>query len=600
MIAKIDIAGKILGMRALMKAIQVDAYLLTGADPHLSEYTPSSWKTREWISGFTGSYGKVLVTQEKVLLWTDTRYFLQAAGELEGTGIELMKERIPSAVSMEDWIVGNLKYGSKVAADGLTVSSAESDQISSKLTANGIQFSPDTDLINAIWLDRPVSYSGAIYEHPLIYAGKPRTEKIDLVRKMLVSNGCDATIIPMLDDVAWLFNLRGEEIEYIPLFTAYAYIDQVGAWLFIHPGRIQGTLMEKLEKEGINVHPYDSFFPFIDRIKDKRIQIDPIRTNSMIVKRISVSNNIQTSVSATTQLKAIKDIHEIENIRSAHVKDGAAMVNSLYWISKKLEKEQITEISVGHQLNYFRSRQPLFKGDSFHPIVGFGSHGAIVHYHATEQSDRIIGRDNLLLIDSGGQYLDGTTDITRTIGTGTITKKQKEDFTICLKAHIALATAVFPEGTKGYSLDAITRKPLWDRGINYGHGTGHGVGYFLSVHEGPMSIRTEFNNEPIREGHLLSNEPGIYRENEYGLRTENVILCQNYKSGEFGAFLCFETISLCPIDRNLILTVLLGIDEINWINHYHEVVLQKISPLLSDMDVLEWLSLQCAPLDETD
>jgi len=493
-----------------------------------------------------------------------------------------------------------LKYGSKVAVNGLTVSSGDSDQISSKLTANGILFNQDTDLVEAIWLDRPISYSGAIYEHPLIYAGKSRTEKIEQVRKLLATNGCDATIIPMLDDIAWLFNLRGEEIEYIPLFTAYAYVDQVGVWLFIHPGRILGMLKEKLEKEGINVNPYDSFFLFIDQIKDKRIQIDPIRTNSMIVKRISVSNSIKTSVLVTTQLKAIKDNHEIEHIRSAHVKDGAAMVNALYWIYKSLEIEQITEVSVGHKLNYFRSRQPLFKGDSFHPIVGFGSHGAIVHYHATEQSDRIIGRDNLLLIDSGGQYLDGTTDITRTIGTGTITKKQKEDFTICLKAHIALATAIFPEGTKGYSLDAITRKPLWDRGINYGHGTGHGIGYFLSVHEGPMSIRTEFNNEPIREGHLLSNEPGIYRENEYGLRTENVILCQKYSSSEFGAFLCFETISLCPIDRKLILTEFLGTDEIKWINHYHEVVLQKISPLLTDIDVLEWLSQQCAPLDETD
>jgi Xaa-Pro aminopeptidase len=283
-------------------------------------------------------------------------------------------------------------------------------------------------------------------------------------------------------------------------------------------------------------------------------------------------------------------------IKNAHIKDGAAMANFLFWLFEIIGKERITEISIGQKLNEFRSKQQLFKSDSFHPIVGYGPHGAIVHYHATIQTNVDIMPENLLLIDSGGQYMDGTTDLTRTICFGIATQNQKEDFTTCLKAHIALATAIFPAGTKGYSLDSITRKPLWDKGINYGHGTGHGIGFFLSVHEGPMSIRAEFNNEPIREGHLLSNEPGIYREGQYGIRIENIILCKRFTSNEFGDFLCFETVSFCPIDRNLIAIDMLNSDEIRWINHYHESVFRNISPLLSDGDVIEWLMLQCGPL----
>ena len=590
-------AKRIEGLRSLMKENQIDAYLLTGADPHLSEYTPDGWKTREWISGFTGSYGKVLVTLDKVFIWTDTRYFLQANEELQGTGIELMKERVLGAVSIEDWIFSNLKTGNKVAVDGLTISVAEAEQIGARLAAKGIVFDTATDLVSRIWMDRPIATNHPVYEHTVNFAGKSRYEKVEMVRKILLTKELDSTVVSTLDDIAWLFNLRGGEIQYTPLFSAYAYIDHKGAWLFVHPDKVTDLLKKSLKDEEIKVSPYDSFFHFLDRIKNQQVQVDPIRTNSLIIRHLSESNSVVQSTGITTQLKAVKNQVEISNIRSAHLKDGAAMVNSLFWILQSFEKENITEVLVGHKLNVFRSKQPLFKGDSFHPIVGFGAHGAIVHYHATDQSDSLIKSDNLLLIDSGGQYLDGTTDITRTIGIGLVSQKQKEDFTVCLKGHIALAKAIFPEGTKGYSLDAIARKPLWDKAINYGHGTGHGIGYFLSVHEGPMSIRTEFNNEPIREGHLLSNEPGIYREGEYGIRIENVILCKRHSSSEFGNFLCFETLSLCPIDRNLISTELLNSDEIDWINHYHETVFEKISPLLTDKNVLEWLNKQCTPLN---
>ena len=591
------IKERIAGLRNLMSVSQADACLVTGSDPHLSEDTPENWKTREWISGFTGSYGKVLVTRNKAMLWTDTRYFLQAEQELEGTGITLMKDRVPGAISIEEWILANLKSGSTVFSDGLAISTAEVAQMSSKLAAKGITLNIDIDLVGEIWLDRPSSTIQQAYEHPANFAGKTRPQKIGLVRQTLKSRNLDATIISQLDDLAWLFNLRSDEILYTPLVTAYGYISLHEANLFIDPGKLSDDLRKTLEIDGIIIQSYDSFFSFLQRLKDRRVPFDSIRTNALIFKQISFSNTLEPSVSMVTDLKAIKDQHEIENIRTAHIKDGAAMVYSLFWINQNIGKEVITEVSFGNKLSEFRSRQPHFKGDSFHPIVGFGSHGAIVHYHATQQSDVAINPDNLLLIDSGGQYFDGTTDITRTIAIGSSSQKQKEDFTTCLKGHIALATAIFPEGTKGYSLDALTRKHLWDKGINYGHGTGHGIGYFLAVHEGPMSIRTEFNSEPIREGHLLSNEPGIYRTDEYGVRIENVLFCKRHSTSCFGNFLSFETISFCPIDKNLIICELLSKEEINWINHYHETVYRKIFPLITDLDVGEWLKEQCAPLN---
>ncbi len=593
---KNEILNRIAALRKLMIDNQIDAYVITGSDPHMSEYTPENWKTRQWISGFTGSFGKVLITLDRALLWTDTRYFLQANDELAGTGIVIMKERVPDAIPIEEWITANLGAGTTVGVDGYTLSAHDKAQFESKITAKGLLFRNDIDLVSVLWSKRPTLPISQIYEHEPIFAGKSRKEKIELVRSVLKAQGLHSTVISQLDDVAWLFNLRSDEIQYEPVFAAYSYIELDEAHLFIDQSKVSTDVRISLEDDSIKIHSYDSFITFLSRIHDQKIQFDPIRCNSMLINPITKSNSLELSVSITSLLKSVKDDKEIRNIKSAHIKDGAALVNSIFWIIQSVNKDVITEVSVGHKLNEFRGRQPLYKGESFHPIVSFGDHGAIVHYHATHQTDRIIKADNILLIDSGGQYLDGTTDITRTITMGSVTVQQKEDFTFCLKAHIALATAIFPIGTKGYSLDAITRKPLWDRGMNYGHGTGHGVGYFLSVHEGPMSIRAEFNNEPIREGHLLSNEPAIYREGEYGIRTENVILCKKYKSSEFGDFLCFETLSLCPIDRNLISLELLTKNEIDWINDYHSTVYNEVSPLITDRDTLEWLSLQCEPL----
>ena len=592
-----NVTERIAALRSLMKKNGIDAYLITGTDPHLSEYTPERWKTRAWISGFTGSFGKVLVTLKEVLLWTDTRYFLQASDELYGTGIRLMKERVVDAISLESWVVENLKPGSKFALDGLTLSTAEAVSLKSILGANGIFFDSGIDLVAEIWQNRPSEIYAPIYEHPANFAGKTRAEKLELVRKMLLAKEIDAAVVSMLDDVAWLYNLRGNEIEYTPLFSAYAYVDLEKCWLFIASKKLSATISAQLEQEGIQLAPYDEFLPFLSRILEKCIQIDPIRSNFQLTSAMSGSNIIDTSVSLTTLIKSVKEPMEIRNIRNAHLKDGVALVNFLFWLNHTIEIEDITEVSAGKMLFHFRSRQAHFVGESFCPIVGFGPHGAIVHYHATESTDVAISKHNLLLIDSGGQYLDGTTDLTRTICLGHASKEQKMDFTLCLKAHIALANAIFPEGTRGHSLDAIARNTLWNSELNYGHGTGHGIGYFLSVHEGPMSIRAEFNNQSIREGHLLSNEPGIYRTDKYGIRIENVILCREFSQTEFGKFLCFETISLCPIDKQLIIIELLCKEELNWINQYHEKVFQQISPLITEKVVLEWLKNQCLPLN---
>jgi Xaa-Pro aminopeptidase len=591
-----DIGARIAGLRLLMEEHQIDAWLITGTDPHLSEYTPDRWKTREWISGFSGSYGKVLVTLERVLLWTDTRYFIQASEELKGFGIELMKDRVSGSISLESWLLSNLKPSNTLGLDGSTISTFEAAQLSSILAAKGIIFRYDIDLVGKIWTDRPDIPSKPAYDYPVEFAGKSRSEKLDLVRNELLSRNLDSIVVSMLDDVAWLLNIRGDEIPYTPLVTAFCYVDLENAWLFINPSKLSGSFVSILEENGIIIRTYDEFEPFLKLLTNKRILVDAIRANYKISKSIIANNEIDSSVSPVTLMKAIKSQEEIINIKNAHIKDGAAITNSLFWLFQSIGKEKITEISVGQKLNEFRRGQQLFKGDSFHPIVGYGQHGAIVHYHATSQTNLDIIPGNILLIDSGGQYLDGTTDLTRTICLGRATENQKEDFTTCLKAHIALATAIFPVGTKGYSLDSIARKPLWDKAINYGHGTGHGIGCFLSVHEGPMSIRAEFNNEPIREGHLLSNEPGIYREGEYGIRIENVILCKKLTSNEFGDFLCFETVSYCPVDRHLIDIDMLNKDELRWINDYHESVYKNISPLLSDGEILEWLKLQCEPL----
>ncbi len=589
------IIDRITSMRNLMHERGIDACLIYGTDPHLSEYVPDAWKSREWISGFTGSYGKVAITRDHAALWTDSRYFIQAGSQLSGSGIELMRDRQADTVIVDQWLAQTLNPGSVVAADGLTISMTETRLLEKKLGAKGITLNINADLVSPLWNNRPLLPGSEITDYPVRFAGAERSEKLKQIRNRLTASRAEATLICQLDDLAWSFNLRGNDIIYNPLFTGYGYVDQNQAILFVDDKNLPGVLNEALSREGVRVINYESIFSFLESVESRTFCLDPDRTNSLIYGLISKSCEVIDSMSIPANLKAVKNDVEIEGMRAAHVRDGVAMVNFLHWFAKNIGKEKITELSIAKKLKYFRSEQAYFMGESFSPIVAFGSHGAIVHYSATSETDSEVVKDGILLADTGGQYLDGTTDITRTIATGQVTPQHQSDFTMVLKGMIQLATAIFPEGTKGHSLDILARKALWRKGLNYGHGTGHGVGHFLCVHEGPMSIRPECNNEPIREGHIITDEPGLYREGQYGIRIENVLVCKNEFQSDFGRFLSFDMLTLCPIDRNLVDRQLLSADEVYWLNIYHTKVISEIGPRV-EPDVLEWLKIQCAPL----
>ncbi len=590
-----NVIERITSFCALMQERGIDGYLIYGTDPHLSEYVPDAWRTREWISGFTGSYGKVAITRDRAVLWTDSRYFIQAESQLSGTGIEMIKDRQADTISADRWLENELNQGSTVAIDGLTISAADANVLEQKLGAKGITLELNIDLVSPVWEDRPAFPKTLVSDFPVRFAGRSRTEKLTSIRNRLTENGAEATIICQLDDLAWSLNLRGSEINYNPLFTGYGYVDQQQAVLFISKGKVPQTLIEILEREGVQVKDYESVFSFLEQLNSVSFYLDSDRTNSLIYRLIAKNNKIIDGLSIPTLLKSIKNEVEIAGMREAHVRDGVAMVNFLYWFENHFGKERITELTVGEKLKEFRSEQANFRGEGFSPIVSFGYHGAIVHYSATKETEIEVQPDGILLFDTGGQYLDGTTDITRTIATGKITSKQQSDFTLVLKGNIQLAKAIFPENTKGYSLDTLARKALWSNGLNYGHGTGHGVGHHLCVHEGPMSIRPEYNSEPIRAGQIITNEPGIYREGEYGIRIENVLVCKNELKSEFGGFLSFDTITMCPIDRKLVNRQLLDDDEITWLNSYHSKVLSELGSRLNP-EVLKWLKAQCEPI----
>ena len=590
-----NLIERIEALRGTMAQKQIDAYIITGTDPHLSEYIPDYWKTREWISGFSGSYGRVVITSNQAALWTDSRYFLQAEEQLKGSEMIMMKDRQPDTISFDNWIIGQLRKGAITAVDGLTISAREFQSLQQKLDANGITLVQSDDLLYPIWKDRTAIPDAVAYSHEMKYAAISREEKFELIRSKLHQLGASATIITLLDDIAWSFNLRGCDIQYNPFVTAYGYISLSQAILFVDMVKIPNSLKDILVKENIILKQYGEFQSFLSQIKDQNILIDFDRTTINIYNQLSDSNQLIDEVSIPTKLKSVKSKEQIMGMKKAHIRDGAAMVNFLHWFGQNFGKMVMTEMTVVDKLFEFRSQQQLFAGISFHPIVGFGAHGAIVHYSVSKASDIAVEKDGILLIDSGGHYLDGTTDITRTISTGNVTLQQKRDFTIVLKGMIGLANAVFPEDTKGYSLDSFARKSLWDNGINYGHGTGHGIGHFLSVHEGPISIRQEYNPEPILEGQILSNEPAMYRTGQYGIRTENVILCEKRMSTEYGNFLGFETITLCPVDQKLVLPELLSAEERIWLNNYHQQVVNELSPLL-DEPVKKWLSMQWVPL----
>ncbi|MCT4647767.1 MAG: aminopeptidase P family protein [Carboxylicivirga sp.] len=570
-------------LRSHMATLGVDAYIITSADPHLSEYPAAHWKFREWISGFTGSAGTIVVTNDEAGLWTDSRYFLQAEQQLQDSGIDLYKQGEKDVPDYKEWLSVNLFAGNVVAVNGKTMTISEYRQLAKSLKKVDIRLDGKVFLEEDVWEGRPPLPEEGIFELDVKYCGLSREEKIQIIRQKMKEKGATHYAIAALDEIAWVLNFRGSDIKYNPVFHSYLIITENQVNLFIDPHKLTSSIGKKLAEEGIKVYLYNDFYEFIkDLLQDSIILIDPNRANSTTLGSLPSQSAKIEQESIITQLKARKNSTEIENFRKAMLKDGVAMVKFLYWLDNTIGKEEITEYSAAKKLSSFRAEQENYHGDSFNTISGYAGNGAIVHYAVKKETASKLEPKGLYLIDSGGQYSEGTTDITRTIALGPLTDEEKTDFTLVLKGNIGLDRAVFPSGTRGVHLDILARQAMWQHGINYGHGTGHGIGHFLCVHEGPQSIRPQDNGVEIKAGMISSNEPGIYKSGKHGIRIENLILTIEDKETEFGSFMKFETLTLCPIDHRAIDSSLLNDEEKTWLNNYHEKVNQRISPFLNE------------------
>lgn len=574
------IQNRLEALRSAMKQQNIDAWYISGTDPHSSEYLPERWQTRKFISGFTGSYGMVAVTKTDAALWTDSRYFLQADEQLAGTGISMKKLRVPGSVSPEVWLAQKLEAGSRVGIDGESVSVAGFKNLQNALAEKNIELVVIPDLLNEIWENRPQPVDDKVFELELEFAGVSRREKQVQVAEKMKEKGATYHVVSMLDELAWLFNLRGSDIDYNPVFTGFGLIAENESYLFVDNKKIPVELAGKLKNEGVILKEYSEYYSFLSWLEGTKIYLDPNTANYSIYNALNNKNEVVTGTSVIAALKAVKNSTELAGFKNAMIRDGIAMVEFHAWLKENAGKPGVTEFDAGQKLREFRAKQNNFIGESFPPIVGYKAHGAIVHLSVTKDDALPIDAEGILLFDSGAQYCDGTTDITRTVALGKVTEQQKLDYTYVLKGMINLTLAKFPQGTKGCHLDILARNSLWQNGLNYGHGTGHGVGHFLNVHEGPMSIRQEYNENVILPGMVTSNEPAFYREGKYGIRTENMMVCVEREETEFGKFLGFETLTLCPIDTSLIQSGLLNADEKEWLNSYHKRVNEKLKPVL--------------------
>lgn len=577
-------------LRRQMQSHGISAYIIPSSDAHLSEYTPEYWQGRTWISGFTGSAGTMLITLECAALWTDGRYFLQAAEELEGSSIELMKMGLSETPTLEGFLLDTLPEGSVVAVDGACLSAADASDMAAKLATKGINLHLDKDLLIDVWSDRPAIPQHEIFSQPSEYSGQTAADRIALVNQRLQAAGANATIVTMLCELAWVFNIRGYDVEYNPVAVGFGYISDKEAILFIDEVKVPQAVRAELERNGVKLQPYTAVDTFIANLgADTRLYVDTRRMTHRLRSRVPQHCKVIEGVSVLTSLKAVKTSTELACLRNAMKRDGVSLTRFFKWLEEYLSLgNTISEYELGIKLNEFRAKGDKFYGDSFGTIAGYMGHGAIIHYKAEPETSYQIKNEGVLLLDSGGQYTDGTTDITRMIALSTPSEGLKRDYTLVLKGHIAVATAQFPEGTRGGQLDVLARKALWDNALNYAHGTGHGVGFFLNVHEGPQNIRTEINPTVLEVGMITSNEPGLYRANEYGIRIENLIVTEERITTPFGKFLGFETVTLCYLDNSLVDLALLTEAERKWYNDYQERVYQTLAPELS-LEEAEWL-----------
>ena len=576
-------------LREEMRRLNVDAVIIPGTDPHQSEYICDHWKFRDWISGFTGSNGTAVVTLDQAALWTDSRYFLQAEIELADSGFVMMKENMGNDPTIHEWLQQVLEEDSVIAIDGKLYSAQAANQLERFCGENGFMLATEFYPADRIWADRPARPSEPTFVHELQYAGEPAIVKIERLLKVLEDNDATAMLVTALDDIAWLLNLRGNDIEFTPVAIAYAYISQTNKELFIDDNKVTDEVRQHLKDCGVRVRNYDDIVHYLERVSEHEVVlIDPNRVSDTLANALACQKLYFRS--PITDLKSIKNEIQIEGFRHAMERDGAALVRLFKWIEEEAPKGNINEVDVWTKGMEFRAQQDLYREDSFAMICGYKEHGAIVHYEATDESASTLHGEGILLVDSGGQYLDGTTDITRTVTLGNPTAQEKHDFTLVLKGHLALQRAKFPMGTTGCQLDVLARLPLWQEAMTYGHGTGHGVGHFLGCHEGPQSIRTNLVDVRLVPGMVMSNEPGLYKTGEYGIRTENLLLVvEAEKTEDFGNFLAFEPLTLFPYDLQLIDRSMLSDEEVAQINDYHRMVRERITPLLN-ADEVAWLN----------
>ena len=597
--------NRIAQLRDFMREKRLQVFIIPSTDAHISEYIPEHWASRQWISGFTGSAGTVVVTLEKAGLWTDSRYFLQAEDELSGSEIRLFKDCLPETVPMTDWLKNELADGDRVGIDGHVFPAKEALGLKNDLEKEKIILIADYDPFETIWDDRPALPQNPVSMLPLDIAGESASRKIERVLKEAQKNDADAVWISTLDTIAWLFNIRGTDVPYNPVVVAHAFISHNEKILFVHSDKLTVKIIESLNSEGVQVVEYDQYRDFLKKSCNISFCVDSSKLSYAIYNMIRERNWVADTRSVADLLKSVKNNAEAEGFRRVMVRDGIALTQFFRWLENAIQagttmclvdetipptqtQPTLTEYAIGVQLKKYRNQQPNFVGESFSTIAGYAANGAIIHYHPTEESCLEIKREGLLLIDSGGQYLDGTTDITRTIAVGPVTDDMKRDYTLVLKGMIALSKAVFPAATRGSQIDMLARKAMWEHGINYRHGTGHGVGHYLNVHEGPHNIRQEENPVTLRKGMIVTNEPGIYRDRQYGIRTENMMLTTHAMTTEYGDFYQFETLSLCYIDTSPLLKEMLTVDEIAWLNSYHQAVYEKLSPHLTP-DEKSWL-----------
>lgn len=589
-----NINERIEALREVMRREHLSAFIFPSTDPHQGEYVPDHWKGREFISGFNGSAGTAVVTMKSAALWTDSRYFLAAEEQLKGTEYQLMKLKIEGTPTIAEWIGRECDPGAEVGVDGM-VNSANSVKglIADLRKQGGITVRTNLDPLSQIWRNRPAVPEDKVEIYPMEYSGEAAHDKIARIRKALRELHADGMLMSALDDIAWTLNLRGSDVHCNPVFVSYLLISSKDVTIYINKVKLQPDVLAYLSAEGVGVAPYEDVKKGLKDYFEYNILLDPDEVNYTLYK--TVGREIVEAESPVKRLKTIKNEREIAGFKSAMLKDGIAMVKFLKWLKPAVEAGGQTEMSVDEKLTSLRAEQPLFRGLSFDTIAGYQAHGAIVHYEATPATDAPLKAEGLLLLDSGGQYLDGTTDITRTIALGPLTEEQRHVYTLVLKGHIQIELCKFPSGSSGTQIDILARKDMWREGLNYLHGTGHGVGTYLNVHEGPHQFRMEWKPAPLVAGMTITDEPGVYLADKFGVRIENTLLITPYMETEFGRFLQFEPLTLCPIDKAPIVIDMLTQEEILWLDNYHQKVFETLSPHLENDDV-EWLREACSPI----